>query len=155
MKVLIFVLALLTSFVPLAASAQVATEVISASAPLWSDFLDPILTVAFSAVASVLTAVLVKVLKGVGINLDRQTQEVIDQALERSIGFGYKKVSETTGFATSQVEFENGAIQNSVLYLKKHWPDTVKKYGWTDEEIADMVKSRLGLIEISPEKEAE
>lgn len=119
----------------------------------WSDFLTPILTSVASIAAAVLTAILMKVLKGVGINLDLQTQNVIDGALERSIGFGVQKASEivTGGKA---IDIENKVIENAILYFHEKWPETVRKLDLDDEKIRDMILSRFGstrLLQVNEE----
>lgn len=108
----------------------------------WGSIVEPLLLTIGTVLASLLTALIARVTKGVGISLELQTQQKIDQALRTSLQFGLDKVK--TNLDQKDIEFKNGAVNTAAEYFVKNWPDTVKKLGLEHDKILDMLSARFG-----------
>lgn len=64
----------------------------------------------------------------------------LQTALEYGVAYATTKVKEQN----LVVKFDNDFIAYAVEYVKDSVPDAVKRFGFSDTRLADMVKARIG-----------
>lgn len=71
-------------------------------------------------------------------------EEKVAKALQDAIKYGVQYANQRAKEEKIVVEFDNEFIANAATYVKDSVPDALKRFGITDERLADMVRARLG-----------
>lgn len=134
---------LATSMVALAMPAF-AQVVPTADEPItYATILAPLQDVIIFVVSAAVLFVLWRIAKSLGININKQTQDLIDNALRRSLEYGASQVLDKLDDKDDEIKFNNAMLDMAAGYFLQYWPSTAKNLGATVENVKEMLKARL------------
>jgi hypothetical protein len=70
-------------------------------------------------------------------------EEVVAKALQDAIQYGVAYANNRIKEKNLVVKFDNEFVATAVEYIKASVPGAIKRFGFTDERLADMVRARL------------
>lgn len=111
--------------------------------------LGPILEHVLNVLFAVLSAVAIwgvkKIGDAVGLENDDKIRQYLIGAVERGVEYGKTKAEDALGDADwAKVDVKSELVAHAAGYILSKVPDAIKKFGLTEEDIRDLVLSKLG-----------
>lgn len=81
-----------------------------------------------------------------GLKIDDSVRDVIDQGLEKAIGYGIARVQATVAGKPITIDTKNAIVAQAVNFATTHLPDALSHFGVTPAMLNDMLEARLGMM---------
>lgn len=89
------------------------------------------------------------------IQADAQATAALERAILNGITLGGHKVAELAAGKVGEVFIRNALVGEATKYVIGTMPDTVKRFGLTQEKVQDLVLSRLPPPSVAPRQEVQ
>jgi len=110
-----------------------------------SPLLLQLLSVVGVAVLAIAGWAVKKVADKFGLENDAKIREYLLSAVERGVEFGKHKAEEKLGDANwAKIDVKNELVASAAGYVLKKVPDALKKFKLTEDDVKDLILSKLG-----------
>ena len=88
--------------------------------------------------------------------IDASTRAIVDQGLQKAIGYAVTKVQEFTAAKPLSVDVKSDLIKHTADYALTHIPDALAYFGLDDpQKLAQSIEARLGILAMQTSTQAQ
>jgi hypothetical protein len=88
--------------------------------------------------------------------IDESTRAVVDQGLQKAIGYAVAKVQEFTAGKPLTVDVKSDLIKHAADFALTHIPDALTYFGLDDpQKLAQTIEARLGILALQASTQAQ
>jgi hypothetical protein len=87
--------------------------------------------------------------------IDARTRAIVDQGLQKALGYAIAKVQEFTAAKPLAVDVKSEVIKHAVDFALTHIPDALAHFGLDDpKKLAQTIEARLGILAMQTSTQA-